>query len=219
MVPAFATEQIGGQIVQGLVELAAFDILAGISLFFDIQAGNDKTRQVKQRVSLLQISWQCVLTQFAFEDLAQEPCSLCLGYDRRSFIWLERLGRLHLALFGQLLSQLAEGSEQFLFRQFSFQDVIRSPQVDGFPGEVEIVVMAEDQGLEQAVLGFQLPDDIQSVHDRHFDVRDQDVRLELVEKFNRVFAVDGLANNGKPIGFPVDGRFQTDPDDQFIICD
>ena len=84
-----------------------------------------------------------------------------------------------------------------------FQKILEHAQLDGFLGIFELVVAAEDDDLGR---GHAVSDDLaelQTIHERHPDIGDQDVGSDRLQERQGHLAVGGFTAELKAVGLPV----------------
>ena len=124
--------------------------------------------------------------------------------ERRAEILLQDRQTLHVIvlqhvdvlLLVELLIQrcvdaLEHGRE--LIRIDRLQDVLLGLQTDGFLCVLELVEAREDDDLDGRILLLQTPAELESIHERHLDVRHDDIRLLLLGHLQRFQSVVGIA--------------------------
>ena len=124
--------------------------------------------------------------------------------ERRAEILLQDRQTLHVIVFQhvdvlllvELLIQrcvdaLEHGRELICIDRL--QDVLLRLQTDGLLRILELVEAGEDDDLDGRILLLQTPAELESVHERHLNVRHDDVRLLLLSHLQRFQPVVGIA--------------------------
>ena len=97
-------------------------------------------------------------------------------------------------MFVQIILDFIQYGFQFHWVK-GFEQIFRYAQSDGFFGIGKFVVPADDDGLErQPSLGCFLQKN-QTIHNRHGNVRDNDVWMAFFRQLKRLFSVDGTAHH------------------------
>ena len=124
--------------------------------------------------------------------------------ERRAEILLQDRQTLHIIVFQhvdvlllvELLIQrcvdaLEHGTQ--LVRIDRLQDILLGLQTDGLLRILELVEAGEDDDLDGRILLLQTPAELESIHERHLDVRHHDVRLLLLGHLQCFQSVVGIA--------------------------
>ena len=91
-------------------------------------------------------------------------------------------------------------------------------QLDGLLRVCEIIVTGENDDLRGGQLLADKAAERQAVHERHLDVRDQNVRFDLPHQRQRHFPVGGFPGKDKAVLLPGNHIPQSFPNQALVFC-
>ncbi len=122
-------------------------------------------------------------------------------------------------LLFQLFPELLKLCRQLFRADADFQDVIRSAENQSRSYIIKIFIIADDKKFTGDFFFLHLPDQFDSVHDRHLQVTDNQIRLKTARHIQRLLSVRSGCADMKAKRVPVDHGTQGDLYNRFIIND
>ena len=97
------------------------------------------------------------------------------------------------------------------------QAIVLDSDADRLPGVFEFIMAAQDDDFDARLHFADDRAQLQTVHERHADVRDQNVRLQFLDERQRQLAVGRIPAIHKPFLLPIDAVPHVLANDNLII--
>ena len=118
-----------------------------------------------------------------------------------------------------LRSNGAQAVQQLLRIEVQLEQIVPCAQLERLLDQFELVVAAQHQNFRLRALLPQLTDELDTVHARHFDISNDDVRLLFLYELHRLQSVRRLPDQNEAVFFPVNDGFKSNANHRVVIRD